>query len=140
MRATGTVTCPQAGRLPFYLLTHSRFYSLNKHTSLPCAWHHVDQDSRVSAVVPRSCELGIPVQRLLMMPLGTGGPTGGDGWAGPEKDLGQCGQEAWGGREEGPFLEGLRAEVGFTGQMGVFWTETRKGFQAEGPALAKMQV
>lgn len=42
--------------------------------------------------------------------------------------------------EEGPFLEGLRAEMGFSGQMGVFWTETWKGFQAEGPALAKTQV
>lgn len=82
MRATGTVTCPQAGCLPFSLLTHSRFYSLNKHISLPCAWHPVAQDSRVSAVVPRSsrvCEPGIPVQRLLMVPLGTRGTTGGVG-------------------------------------------------------------
>ena len=48
--------------------------------------------------------------------------------------------QGWGGREEGPFLEGLRAEMGFSGQMGVFWTEPWKGFQAEGPALAKTQV
>lgn len=34
--ATGTITCPQAGCLPFSLLTHSRFYSLNKHFSALC--------------------------------------------------------------------------------------------------------
>ena len=30
MRATGTVPCPQAGRLLFSLRTYSGFYSLNK--------------------------------------------------------------------------------------------------------------
>lgn len=94
MRATGTNTYPQAGRLLFSLPTHSGFYSLNKRVLPFSALCLASCGLREPGLSGGSQELtGLwtgncsehPLQRPLLLPLGTGGARGAGGWAGPER-------------------------------------------------------
>lgn len=101
-----------------FLLTHSRFYSLNKNTFLCLVlgimWPKTAGSRQWFLGAHGSVKQEFQCSVSPDGASGTRGTTGGVamvGWA-KEKGPEQCGQEGWGGREEGPFLEGLRAEMG----------------------------